>query len=89
MRALSRGVGPWAYRVARQYAERYDSRYGVGLIPASAPAVEDIGSFWQRYYSGKGLAGGRGSVKEPIVSHAIELPDEVYEKTAAQAHVKG
>src|SRR5262245_6874544 len=32
----------WGYRLARQYAERYDSRYGTGLIPESAPLVEDI-----------------------------------------------
>jgi hypothetical protein len=35
----------WGYQVARQYAERYDSRYGAGLIPESAPLVEDIASF--------------------------------------------
>ena len=27
----------WGYHLARQYAERYDSRYGTGLIPESAP----------------------------------------------------
>jgi hypothetical protein len=26
----------WAYQTARQHAERYDSRHGTGLIPASA-----------------------------------------------------
>jgi hypothetical protein len=37
----------WVYRVARTYAERYDSRYGTGLIPASAPLLEDIVRFWR------------------------------------------
>ena len=32
--------------MARYYAERYDSRYPVGLIPASAPMVKDIVDFW-------------------------------------------
>lgn len=42
----------WAYQAARDYAERYDPRYGAGLIPASAPLVEDIAEFWRREYSG-------------------------------------
>ena len=37
-----------AYQTARQHAERYDSRYGTGLIPASADAVQDILDFWLR-----------------------------------------
>lgn len=36
----------WAYHTARQYAERYDPHYGTGLIPASAPFLEDIVQFW-------------------------------------------
>jgi hypothetical protein len=35
----------WGYHLARQYAERYNSRYGTGLIPESAPLVEDIADF--------------------------------------------
>ena len=38
------------YQLARTYAERYDSRYGTGLIPDSAEAVERITDFWCRYY---------------------------------------
>lgn len=38
----------WGYQAARQYAERYNPRYGTGLIPESAPAVEDIVAFWAR-----------------------------------------
>ena len=41
----------WAYRLARNYTERYDPRYGTGLIPESAPLVMDIVGFWCEYYS--------------------------------------
>ena len=37
----------WGYRLARDYAERYDPRYGSGLIPGSAPYVEEIAAFWR------------------------------------------
>jgi hypothetical protein len=43
------------YQIARTYAERYDSRHGTGLIPASAEAVETILDFWCGYYFGVGL----------------------------------
>ena len=36
----------WAYQTARNYAERYSSKYGNGLIPDSAPLVQDIADFW-------------------------------------------
>ena len=57
--ALECVLQPWAspdlgYRVARQYAERYNSRYGTGLIPESAPFVEDIAEFWGRHFLGRG-----------------------------------
>lgn len=42
-------AGTLAYRLARAYAECYDSHYGTGLIPASAPLVEDIAAFWIDY----------------------------------------
>jgi len=45
----------WGYRLARQYAERYNSRYGTGLIPESAPMVEDMADFWCQYHMGKPL----------------------------------
>jgi hypothetical protein len=51
----------WGYRLARQYAERYDSRYGTGLIPESAPMVEDIADFWCQYHLGKPLQEWRGT----------------------------
>ncbi len=47
--------GDWGYRLARQYAERYNARYGTGLIPESAPMVEDIADFWCQYHMGKPL----------------------------------
>ena len=57
--ALECVLYPWAsadlgYRLARQYAERYDSRYGTGLIPESAPMVEDIAEFWGKHFLGRG-----------------------------------
>jgi hypothetical protein len=39
--------GYWAYQTARRYAERYNPRYGTGLIPESVPLLEDILRFWQ------------------------------------------
>jgi Mn-dependent DtxR family transcriptional regulator len=42
--------GVYAYQTARQYAERYDSSHGTGLIPASAPLVQDIVDFWMREF---------------------------------------
>jgi hypothetical protein len=40
----------WAYQAAKDYAERYDARHGSGLIPRSAPMVEEIAGFWREYY---------------------------------------
>jgi hypothetical protein len=36
--------------MARNYAERYDSRYPGGLIPKSAPLVQDMVDFWVNVY---------------------------------------
>jgi hypothetical protein len=36
----------WAYQTAKDYAERYDPRYGTGLIPESLPLLDDIIAFW-------------------------------------------
>jgi hypothetical protein len=38
------------YELAKHYAERYNPSYGTGLIPESAPLVEDIANFWCGYY---------------------------------------
>ncbi len=40
----------WAYHAARDYAVRHDARYWCGLIPSSAPMVEEIAEFWRKYY---------------------------------------
>jgi hypothetical protein len=58
--ALNGILGPsessyWGYQIAREYAERYNARYGSGLIPESAPMVEDIANFWSQYHFGKSL----------------------------------
>jgi hypothetical protein len=45
----------WGYRIAREYAERYNPRYGTGLIPESAPLMEDIADFWCQYHLEKPL----------------------------------
>ena len=42
----------WGYQTSRQYAERYNGKYGTGLIPESAPFLEDIVHFWVGYYNG-------------------------------------
>ena len=49
---------PWTssdfgYRLVRQYAERYNPRYGNGLVPESAPLVDDIAEFWGRHFLGR------------------------------------
>jgi DNA-binding MarR family transcriptional regulator len=40
------GSGAGAYQTARYYAERYDTRFPSGLVPKSAPLVQDIVDFW-------------------------------------------
>ena len=40
----------WLYQAARNYAERYDPRYGTGLIPSSAPMMQEIADFWRDYF---------------------------------------
>jgi hypothetical protein len=45
-----REAGSWAYQAARHYAERYDPRHGTGLIPESAPLVQDIADFWAAFF---------------------------------------
>ncbi len=49
------GSSDWGYRIARQYAECYNSRHGTGLVPESAPMVEDIADFWCQHHIGKPL----------------------------------
>jgi hypothetical protein len=40
----------WLYQAARDYAERYDSRHGTGLIPSSAPMMQEIADFWRDFF---------------------------------------
>ena len=40
----------WLYQASRDYAERYDARHPNGLIPKSAPLVEEIAGFWRKYF---------------------------------------
>jgi hypothetical protein len=48
---LRRSEAPfWAYQAFKDYVVRYDARYGSGLIPNSAPFVEEIVKFWREYY---------------------------------------
>jgi hypothetical protein len=48
---LSRSEAPfWAYHSSKDYVVRFDARYGSGLIPNSAPFVEEIAGFWRDYY---------------------------------------
>jgi hypothetical protein len=54
---------PWAsadlgFQLARQYAEQYDPRFGMGLVPDSAPMMEEIANFWGQYYLGRGWRTG-------------------------------
>lgn len=51
--ARPRESAHWGYQAARQYAERYNPRYGTGLIPESASAVEDIVGFWAHHHFGR------------------------------------
>lgn len=58
-------LGTWAYRTARQYAERYTSSEGTGLISSSIPFVRDIADFWTAEYdlSPESLAPKQKTVK--------------------------
>jgi len=40
----------WAYKLAREYAEKYDSYYGGGLTPKSKPMLLEIAEFWCQHY---------------------------------------
>jgi hypothetical protein len=66
----------YAYKTARDYTERYNSRYGTGLIPESVPMLEDIIRFWSERC---GLEGHR--------SVSSELEETKRSKNAPQALV--
>lgn len=59
---------PWyssaiGYQLARKYAEKYDSRYGSGLIPKSAPMMAEIVEFWGRHFFWAWVEEGGGGVR--------------------------
>jgi DNA-binding MarR family transcriptional regulator len=60
----------WAYQIARDYAERSSSRYANGLIPESAPLVQDIADYWvgeagiDREAGGTPVPGTKGSTRK-------------------------
>jgi len=37
------------YEIGKHYTEKYNARYGTGLIPESLPFVHDIIEFWKKY----------------------------------------
>jgi hypothetical protein len=43
------------YELARDYVERYDPRYGTGLIPTSAEPLEEVIGFWRAYAANRQL----------------------------------
>jgi hypothetical protein len=43
-------AGHWAYQTARLYAERYHPGLPTGLVPESAPLLQDIVDFWSDWY---------------------------------------
>jgi DNA-binding MarR family transcriptional regulator len=48
---LAKGdFGYLAYQLAKDYAEGYEPRHGTGLIPSSAPMLENIVNFFCQYY---------------------------------------
>ncbi|MBK1987649.1 hypothetical protein A0J48_008885 [Sphaerospermopsis aphanizomenoides BCCUSP55] len=59
----------YAYKLAREYTESYEPRYGSGLIPESAPKLLEIAEFWCQYYFGQNL-----SEKFPIIQVGFSKP---------------
>ena len=46
----------WAYKLAREYVERYEPSYGSGLIPESVPMLLEVAEFWCQHYFGQSLS---------------------------------
>ena len=51
---LERYTSILGYQLARQYAEKYNPHFATGLVPESAPMVEEIAAFWGKHYLGRG-----------------------------------
>jgi hypothetical protein len=48
--AFPESASDYAYRAARFYCERYNPRYGTGIVPESLPFLQDVIRFWKEYY---------------------------------------
>lgn len=46
----------YAYKLAAEYVEGYQARYGSGLIPESAPKLLKVAEFWCQYYFEQNLS---------------------------------
>ena len=64
----------WAYQTARHYAERYDPSHGTGLIPPSAPLLQDIADFWMTEFG--------------LSSEAITTPAEASKPKKVQSQAR-
>ena len=94
----------WAYKTARDYAERYNSRYGTGLVLESIPALEDILRFWRQHEpsvkpvaapsdhphrpKNKRRAVG-ATLKQPTHVHQAQVFEQVYPQTAEWIQSRG
>ena len=45
----------WAYKLAREYVERYTSHSGSGIIAESVPMLLEVAEFWCQYYFAQSL----------------------------------
>ncbi|MBD2181047.1 hypothetical protein H6S82_07495 [Planktothrix sp. FACHB-1355] len=45
----------WAYKLAKEYVERYASQYGTGITPESIPMLLEIAEFWCQHYFSESL----------------------------------
>jgi hypothetical protein len=46
----------WAYKLAREYVERYVSQSGSGIVAESVPMLLEVAEFWCQYYFGQSLS---------------------------------
>ena len=46
----------WAYKLAREYVERYSLHSGSGIITESIPMLLEVAEFWCQYYFEKSLS---------------------------------
>lgn len=78
----------WAYRAARQYAERYDPRFPGGLVPKSAPRVGEMAEFWCRYLFKRPLRKWLASAQEERRSSVVRRAPRT-KRTAPAAAIDG